>query len=332
MSFSPSGYEYVNAMVRGQVGKLLEIQDYEAMLGCSRPRDIKKVLRKTPYSEPASAQPDDFSSIMSALTYTVGKEVGSIIGASPESVKPLLEGYILLLESRNIVNSIRVEVGDNPTFAEAGIIPLTTLKDSDLKSQLEALVEWDVKKVIQELKGQVAIYNCTAPLLTLIHHCGKMLLNKILEIPAKEKTSMVKLVESIICSVDIEILLKGTLYGVNFSEIQSWLSNHNKLECMEPTYCKDIESLLVMLRSKRHGICLPTRPDNQFETILERFPYCTLANDARSTMSGYPFRTSTVAAGISLKFVEGRNLRLAVMGASGKIDRRVALKLMVIPR
>lgn len=331
MTFSPSGYEYVNAMVRGQVGKLLEIQDYEAMLGCSRPRDIKKVLRKTPYSETASAQPDDFSSIMSALTYTVGKEVCAIIGASPESVKPLINSYILLLESRNIVNSIRVELGDNPNFAEAGIIPLTACEDSELKTRLELLAELDVKKVIQELKGQVAIYNCTAPLLRLIHHYGKMLLNKILEVPAKEKT-MVRLVESIICSADIEILLKGTLYGVDFSEIQNWLSNHNILECMKSIHCKDIESLLVMLRSKHHGACLPTRPDNQFEITLERFPYCALANDARSTMSGYPFRASTVAAGISLKFVEGRNLRLAVMAASGRINRRVALKLMVILR
>jgi vacuolar-type H+-ATPase subunit C/Vma6 len=331
VSFTPSGYEYVNAMVRGQIGKLLKIQDYEAILGCSRPRDIKKVLRETPYSEPASAQPDDFSSIINALTYTASKEVEAIIGASPESVKPLLEDYTLLLESRNIVNSIRVELGDNPTFAEAGIIPLITFENSNLKSRLESFGEWDVKKVIQELRGQVTIYNCTAPLLRLIQHCGKMLLNKILETPAKEKTSMVRLIESIIDSVDIEILLKGTLCGVDFSEIQSWLSNHNKLKCMESIYFKDIEGLFGTLRSKRHGVCLPTRPDNQFEIALEKFPYCTLANDARSMMSGYPFRASTVAAGISLKFIEGRNLKLAVMGASGRIDRRIAFKLMVVP-
>ena len=39
-------YEYVNALVRGQIGKLLRTYDYEALLGCDRPSELAQVLNR----------------------------------------------------------------------------------------------------------------------------------------------------------------------------------------------------------------------------------------------------------------------------------------------
>ncbi|MGQ9542781.1 MAG: V-type ATPase subunit [Candidatus Bathyarchaeia archaeon] len=329
MKLGPSGYEYVNAMVRAQVGRLLKIQDYEAILGCSRPEDLAKVLRDTPYGESITTWPRDFSDMMEEFTLTVGRSVDTFLHASPEFVRPLLEGYMLMLESRSIVNTIRSEMGDESTLAEAGIIPLGVIKRSTLKGRPEACWDRNFERIIQEVKEEAAMHKCAAPLFRLIKYCGRIAVNVVAEAPAGEQSSMLRLIESLIGAVDVEILLKGTLCGMSFSDIRGWLSNYGGLEEVESRYGGDIEYMLGQLRGRRYGNCLSKRPGNQVEHILERFPYCILLHEAHSAMSGYPFRASTVAAGISLKLVEARNLRLAIMGASGRIDRRLAFKLMV---
>ncbi|MEM4251285.1 MAG: V-type ATPase subunit, partial [Candidatus Bathyarchaeia archaeon] len=148
------------------------------------------------------------------------------------------------------------------------------------------------------------------------------------------RASLERLVISHIDGANIEAILTCASQGIcrdfakNLLSLRGNLPAESLLAALE---LRDTERLLFYLRRSRYGPCLETEPDEAIDHFLMRLPYSIMMQESQHVLAGYPFKASVVAAGITLKLLEARNLKLATAGASGKVDKASALRLMVAP-
>jgi len=336
---STGKYEYVNALVRGQIGNLLGLRDYQAILGCRQPSEVVQVLRANPYyNSLTTAKVEAFTHIQEIVTSSASHGMQALITKSPESAKEILEGYLLLLESRSIINSMSIQIKD-PKITWAGAIPLGAipteyyeLQKSDI-GRRKRLQSPDLDSVILESLRLAESHRCTAPLLKIVLHCGNRLLERLVQTDPAERPSMSRLVVSYIEGAVLEMVFVSVNCGIEPWIFRNWLSAQRSikeglLETIIDT--RDTNLFLTCLKRGRYRFCLEAKPEETTDDLVERLPYCIMLQEARSALAGYPFRASTVAAGMTLRFLEARNVRLAIAGASGELARVSALKSMTI--
>ncbi len=336
-------YEYVNALVRGQIGNLLKLYDYEAILGCTRPSDIVHVLSRTTYGQMvARTTPESFADLREAVMSAASKSAESFIASSPDSARIVLEDFRLLLESRSIVNSLKLRFNQNDLVSSSGAIPLGAIpskyyelpSESQGRGHIETIQDSGLARVIRESLETARRCGCVAPLLRILIYCGERSLDRISEVSSEDLTSTLRPINSMIDAANLEIVLTSIQCGIEPQTVRSWLfSQRGTLDGVIEGALgfRDIVQLLAWLRDSRYGPCLEAKSEETVDDLLNRLPYCLMRREARSVLSGYPFRASTVAAGMMLKLLEIRNLRLAVAGASGGLGRAAALRLMVFP-
>jgi vacuolar-type H+-ATPase subunit C/Vma6 len=333
----PTGnYEYVNALVRGQIGNLLRLHDYEAILGCTRPSDLIHVLNKTSYGELLQKTEDSsFTTLKESLTSTISKTLDTLIASSPDNAKTLLQEYRLLLESKSIVNSMATMIGED-IIADAGIVPLGALpptyyQQSELpnKEQIRTLQTLGLDAVISESLELARIYKCMAPLHRIITFCATRFWNIIHEISSQDQTSLTRLNTSTIDGANLEIIITSLLCHLEPQIFSSWLSEENLRQVALKT--RSIDQIMIWVTNSRYGPCAKEESGGGLEVMKYGLSYCMMSHEAHSTLAGYPFRASTIAAGMVMKLLEIRNIRLAIAGASGELKRAVALRLMIMP-
>ena len=337
---STSNYEYVNALVRAQIGNLLRLREYNAILGCVRLSDITQVLSRTAYNQLIIENyPEDFSAYKGMLTSVACRNAERLISSSPTSSRFILEEYKALLESQSLVNAGGSQIGSNDPFTNAGIIPLGAFP-SQYYTEKSGIGEHDKTVEDFELRDQIAEslelarnLRSTAPLFRIVTKCSKRLLSKVSSSPSRERLPMIRFAESFLDSANIEIILACTLSNVDHRTALNWLEEGGTLKktFLESAIdLRNMTDLLVLLRRSRYGSELEACSDKSIDHILSKFPYKIMMRESLSALAGYPFRAATVASGMTLKLLEIRNLRLAISAVSGKLSRNSALEAMVI--
>ncbi len=120
-----STYAYLTANVRAIIGNLLEIQDYHALLGCSKAIHVVDVLVQTGYRrhlEPRRSRLDLYS-IRQTILDSFITILWRAISSSPKPAGPLLLSYRQLLETWSLINALRASFFQPNFAAEAQIIP-----------------------------------------------------------------------------------------------------------------------------------------------------------------------------------------------------------------
>jgi vacuolar-type H+-ATPase subunit C/Vma6 len=331
-----SSYEYVNALVRGQIGNLLRLRDYEAILGCTRPSDLIQVLKETSYSELLQKTGhSSFASLSESLTSGTSRTLDTLIASSPDNARILLQKYRLLLESKSIVNSLVTNIGED-VIANAGVVPLgaippTYYNQSQLPNidQIKLLDSLGFNTIISESLELARSHKCIAPLLRTITFCAMRFWESIPKISSQDQTSMTRLIKSTIDGTNLEIIITSLLSRLDPQTFSSWLSEEKIRQVA--LGIRSIDQLMVWLTNSRYGSCAEEKSGEAIYDLKHQLSYCIMSREAHSTLAGYPFRASTIAAGMVMKLLEVRNIRLAISGASGELKRAVALRLMIIP-
>ncbi|MBS7622635.1 V-type ATPase subunit [Candidatus Bathyarchaeota archaeon] len=335
----PGNYEYVNALVRAHVGRLLRESDYKAVLGCSKPSEIRQVLSSSSYSHHLSSTvADSFAAIEEAISSSASEAAARVIAASPEPAKPILNEYKLCLESRSLVNALRLQLSPEDAYAHAGVVPLGAIPSEYYRAKLAASAdEYSVHglgRAVAESLQAARLHRSTVPLLRIILHLCERFLDAKPEGSQEEKASLKRLVTCNIDGANIEAILASTSQGVCRDSVRNFLSRRGSLPVESLPAALDLQDtkqLLIHLRRSRYGPCLEMRPGEVIDHLLVRLPYAIMMQESQYALAGYPFKASVVAAGITLKLLEARNLRLATAGASGLIEKASALRLMVAP-
>jgi vacuolar-type H+-ATPase subunit C/Vma6 len=334
----PGNYEYVNALVRAQIGKLLRENDYKAVLGCSKPSEIKQVLSNSSYSQHLSRTvSDSFAAIDEAISSSASEAAARVIAASPEPARPILNKYRLCLESRSLVNALRLQLNPEDIYASAGVIPLGVIPLTYYKAKLPVSVEEysevpGLNGVVSESLQSARLYRSTIPLLKITFYLCERFLDTKPEGSRGEKASLERLVTSNIDGANIEAILTSTIQGICRDSVWNLLSRRGSIPAeslLAELDLRDTERVLIQLRRSRYGSCLEVKPGEVIDHLVIRLPYSIMMQEARHALAGYPFKASVVAAGITLKLLEARNLKLAVSGASGTVEKASALRLMV---
>ena len=337
---STSNYEYVNALVRAQIGNLFRLREYNAILGCVRLSDITQVLSRTAYNQLIIENyPEDFSTYKGMLTSVGCRNAERLISSSPTSSRFILEEYKALLESQSLVNAWGSQIGRNDPFTNAGIIPLGAFPSkyyagkSGIGEHDKTVEDFEIRDLIAESLELARNLRSTAPLFRIVTKCSKRLLSKVASSPSRERLPMIRFAESFLDSANIEIILACTLSNIDHRTALSWLEDggtFKKAFVESAIELRNMTDLLALLRRSRYGNELEACSYESIGHILSKFPYMVMMQEALSALAGYPFRAATVASGMTLKLLEIRNLRLAISAVSGELSRNSALEAMVI--
>lgn len=136
-------YPYVTASARALVGNLLKIQDYHALLGCSKPIHAIDILTQTGYGRHLKARPSrlDLSSIRQIILDSFVSSLEQMITSAPKSAASLLLAYRELLESWSLINAVRTSLFQGKLATESQIIPCGLIERSLYEMLPEDLVK-----------------------------------------------------------------------------------------------------------------------------------------------------------------------------------------------
>ena len=337
-------YEYINALVRGQIGNLLKPNDYKAVLGCNKPSDIAQVLSSSSYSELLTRSgTDSFAAIDETVSSAASQNATKVIAASPDSARTILNEYRLSLESRSLVNSLRLQINPGDVAASAGVIPLGAIPEIYYKLTPAAkgggygknFSDPKLSHLVAESLQAALRYTSTLPLLRIITYLCERFLDRKPDDTHGEEASLERLVISNIDGANLEVILTAMNQGMEQHAVPaSLLSQRGSLggeSLLAALNLREIERLSALFSNSRYRSCLELKSGETFNDLLVRLPYCLMMLKSHYALAGYPFRASTVAVGITLKLLEIRNLRLAISGASGRLNRAFVFRLMAIP-
>lgn len=341
---STRDYAYINALVRGKLGNLLKPYDYEAVLGCNKPSDIAQVLSSSSYAELLTrSRTDSFAAIDETVSSAASQNATNLIAASPDLARTVLNEYRLSLESRSLVNSLRFQINPDDIAVGAGAIPLGAIPKTYYELTLAAaggeysktFSDPGLSRAVAESLQAARRYRSTAPLLRIIIYLCERFLDRKPDGAHEEKASLERLVISNIDGANLEVILTGLHHGMEQQTVEaSLLSQRGSLgdeSLLAALNLRDIEQLLASFSNSRYRSCLELKSGETVDDLLVRLPYCIMLQESHYALAGYPFKASTVAVGITLKLLEVRNLRLAIAGASGRLGRAFAFRLMIIP-
>jgi len=127
-----SNYAYVTVNVRAVTGNLLKVQEYHALLGCSKPLHLIDVLTQTRYRQhlkPGLSRLD-IASIRQIIQDSFISSLEQVISSTPNFAAPLFLAYRELLESWGLVNAFRTSLFRGNFVTESQIIPCGVLERS----------------------------------------------------------------------------------------------------------------------------------------------------------------------------------------------------------
>jgi len=338
-------YPYAIARARAIIGNLLKIEDYHALLGCSRPVHVIDVLTETGYREhlKVGATPSDFSFVRQIILDSFVGSLEQTISSAPKFAAPLLLAYRELLEGWSIVNALRTSLFHGSFMMESQIIPCGAIERSfyemlsgDLAKTVSLISRREAfREAAMHIKSAIET-NRLGPLFGILKgpldNCSKA----ILLLPSDEKEVSSKLSYLHGDLGNILILYDCVRRQAEPEDASSWLlqKTHGlpKDVLDRSILSRNLEQLTRLLMSTEFGRYLSCIPVNgSVDEFLEKLKLDVLRDKSRIALAGYPFRAATIVAALNLRFIEVANVILCLEAAEEKISSQNALKHIVVP-
>jgi len=338
-------YPYVIARTRAIIGNLLRIDDYHALLGCSKPVHVIDILTQTGYREhlKLGTPPLDSSSIRQIILNSFVSNFEQTISSIPKDAAPLLLAYRELLESWSLVNALRTLLFQSSFIAESQIIPCGIIErsfyetlSSDLTKTVSLISRREpFQEAAPHTKSAIET-NRLGPLFGILKSPLDKCSEAISFLPFIEREVSRKLLYLHGDLGNILILYDCVRRQVQPEDAKSWL--------LEKTYFlqKDVldQSILShntgeltrFLESTEFGRYLSNIPSNgPTGEFLEKLRFDVLRDKSRLALAGYPFRVATIMAALNLKLIETANIMLCLKAIERKIPAENALNCIVVP-
>lgn len=338
-------YPYVIARARAIAGNLLKIEDYHALLGCSKPVHAIDVLTQTGYREhlKLEAPPLDFSSVRQIILNLFVSSLEQMISSTPKSAAPLLLAYRELLESWSLVNALRASLFQGSLIMESQIIPCGLIERSSYE-----MLSSDLAKTVslisrREAFREAAIHiksaietNRLGPLFGILKSPLDKCSEAILLLPSNEREVSRKLSYLHGDLGNILILYDCVRRQAEPEDASSRLLKKTyglpKVVLDRLVLCRNLEQLTRLLTGTEFGKYLNHIPDNSpVDEFLEKLKLDVLRDKSRLALAGYPFRAATIMAALNLRLIEVANIMLCLKAVEGKISAENALKCIVVP-
>jgi len=338
-------YPYVIARARAIIGNLFKIEDYHAILGCSKPVHVIDVLTQTGYREhpKPGALPLDFSSVRQIILDSLVRNLEQMISSTPKSAAPLLLAYREMLESWSLVNALRTSLFQGNFITESQIIPCGLVE----KSFYETL-SGDPVKTFSLISRREAFQGAAiqvksaietksvAPLFGMLRHPLDKCSEAILLLPSSEREASRKLLYLHGDLGNIFILYDCVRRQVEPKDISSWLLKKTyglpKDVLDRSIFCRNLDQLNRLLESTEFGRYLSDIPSNgPTDEFLDKLKLDALRDKSRLALAGYPFRAATIMAALNLRLIEVANIMLCLTAVEGKTSAESVSNFIVVP-
>jgi len=338
-------YPYVIARARAIIGNLLKIEDYHALLGCSKPVHVIDVLTQTGYREhlKVGATPLDFSSVRQIILGSFVISLGQMISFTPRSAASLLLAYRELLESWSLVNGLRAALFQRSFIMESQIIPCGLIEQSfyemlsgDLAKTVTLISRTEVfREAATHIKSAIE-RNRSGPLFGILKSPLDKCSEALLLLPSDEREVSRKLLYLHGDLGNILILYDCVRRQVEPEDASSWLLKKTyglpKDVLDRSILRRTLDQLTRLLESTEFGRYLSHIPSNgPTDEFLEKLKLDVLREKSRLALAGYPFRAATIMAALNLRLIEVANIMLCLKAVDGKISAENALKFIVVP-
>jgi len=338
-------YPYVIARTRAIAGNLLKIEDYHALLGCSKPVHVIDVLTRTGYRQDLKAGPSrlDLSSVRQIILDSFVSNLEHMISSTPKSAVPLLLAHRELLESWSLVNALRASLFQGNFITESQIIPCGLVE----KSFYETL-SGDPVKIFGLISRREAFRGAAiqvksaietksvAPLFGMLRHPLDKCSEAILLLPSSEREVGRKLLYLHGDLGNIFILYDCVRRQVEPKDVSSWLLKKTyglpKDVLDRSISCRNLDQLNRLLESTEFGRYLSDiRSNGPTDEFLEKLKLDALRDKSRLALAGYPFRAATIMAASNLKLIEVANIMLCLTVVEGRTSAENVSKFIVVP-
>jgi len=338
-------YPYVIARLRAIVGNLLKIEDYHALLGCSKPLHVIDVLTQTGYRQDFKARPPrvGFSSLREIILDSFASSLEQAISSTPKSAAPLILAYRELLETWSLVNAFRTSLFQGNLVTESQIIPcglveryLYGLLSDDLMRTLSLISQREAFGEATMLVKSAIETNRLGPLFGMLRHPLNKCSKAILLLPSNEREASRKLLYLHGDLGNLFILHDCVRRKVDPKDISSWLLKKTHALAKDVIdrliLCCDITQLTHLLESTEFGRYLSDIPGNGLnDEFLEKFKLDALRDRSRLALAGYPFQAATIMAALNLRLIEVANIMLCLKAIERKISTENVSKFIVVP-
>jgi len=337
-------YPYVTASARALVGNLLKIQDYHALLGCSKPIHVIDVLTQTAYGRHLKARPShlDLSSIRQIILDSFVSSLEQMISSAPKPAASLLLAYRELLESWSLINAFRTSLFQGNLATESQIIPCGLIERSlyemlpeDLVKTLGLISQREAFRAVTQVKSAIET-NRLGPLFGILRHPLDKCSEAILLLPSNEREVSRKLLYLHGDLGNLFILYDRVRRGIDPRDDSSWLLKKTyglpKDVLDQSILCRNLEQLTSLLKSTEFGRYLSDILGNGLtDEFLEKLKLYALRDKSRIALAGYPLRAATILAALNLRLIEVANIRLCLTAVEGRISAENVSNLIVVP-
>ena len=339
---SVAKYAYINAKVRGMMGRLLTKEAIDSLIGAESFQTMVRLLEQSPYGPRLAELP--FEEINSRSLDRVFSEdfieaFNAVYRSSPNKVRTFLDNVQMKFEARTLKTLIRVKAANLPLEeAMRYVIPVGTLtmdlcegllRKKDLKEMIDAIPIKIFKEAIKERWRYYEENENIFPLEVAIDKTAFEEIWRYIEDNMKgvDKQAAERVVGTEIDTINIKVILRGKSLDLNPSTIQDFLLRAKyklKKEAVERgLYARNIteaaEALTVypyetvMHRALR--MYEEEKSLTAFEVELDKLIY----DVSRKVGLGYPFQIGTILCYLNLKWFEIKNLKTIVVGKEEKV-------------
>ncbi len=339
---SVAKYAYINAKVRGMMGRLLTKEAIDSLIGAESFQTMVRLLEQSPYGPRLAELP--FEEINSRSLDRVFSEdfieaFNAVYRSSPNKVRTFLDNVRMKFEARTLKTLIRVKAANLPLEeAMRYVIPVGTLtmdlcegllRKKDLKEMIDAIPIKIFKEAIKERWRYYEENENIFPLEVAIDKTAFEEIWRYIEDNMKgvDKQAAERVVGTEIDTINIKVILRGKSLDLNPSTIQDFLLRAKyklKKEAVERgLYARNIteaaEALTVypyetvMHRALR--MYEEEKSLTAFEVELDKLIY----DVSRKVGLGYPFQIGTILCYLNLKWFEIKNLKTIVVGKEEKV-------------
>jgi len=348
---SVAKYAYINAKVRGMMGRLLTKEAIDSLIGAESFQTMVRLLEQSPYGPRLAELP--FEEINSRNLDRVFSEdfieaFNVVYRSSPNEVREFLDRVRMKFEARTLKTLIRVKVANLPLEeAMRYVIPVGTLtmdlceellRKKDLKEMVDVI---PIKIFKEAIKEKWRYYEETENIFPLEVAIDKTAFEEIWRyiednMKGVDKQVAERVVGTEIDTINIKIVLRGKFLGLDPLTIQRLLLKVNyrlRKEFLQKSLeAKSVNEVIETLAAYPYhmgGIV------KSFQTILlealrkyEKKELLTgieveldklIYEVSKKAGFGNPFQIGTILCYLNLKWFEIKNLKTIVVGKEEKI-------------
>ncbi len=329
-------YGFVNARVRGQLARSLNIADYERLL---RSKDYKKfigALRGTRYGPVISAatpaelpSPEelalilavDYADVSHRLTRSLSGKVRGFAEAYSlvfltEGLKTVIRGKHVGLEKSEILSFVV------PTSPAQAKMFAQLLEKENVEKLIEDISILDLKVTLLTKLPAYEEFDSPVPLeVALEEWYLRKIMDSLEEFSNEDKQRIVQLLEARVDLRNTIMMLRALLLGFNRRMINASIvrfTEDSQAFGNSIRQCDSWEGVLLQLRKTKHTematrlrrIYADTQDLAEIELDVEDY----IAQQIKKQLTGYPFHLGTVIGFFNLKYLEMRNLISIAVG------------------